>query len=85
MTTIAVSPNTLDTSTPQAPESLVGLALECVPEPCIPAGQSITDGDRCAAVHDVVTAIRNGLLYFTEDDRRQLAAVLLTTVASVRS
>jgi hypothetical protein len=77
MTTIAAQPGTLDTSAPAAPASLVEFALESVPEPRI-APRQITDAERCAAVHDVAAAITNGWAYLTEDDRRELAATLLS-------
>jgi predicted HAD superfamily Cof-like phosphohydrolase len=77
MTTIAASSSTLDTSAPSAPGSLVEFALECVPEPRISSDQPVTSAERAAAIHDVVTTVRNGSPYLTENDRRELAAALL--------
>jgi Uncharacterized protein conserved in bacteria len=56
---------------------LVDCALACVPAPRLPRGQTVTDDERGAAIHDTATAIQAGLPYLTETDRRELAEALL--------
>jgi hypothetical protein len=76
VTTVSAPVSHRDSTAPGVTESLVNCALACVPAPR-PPDQTVTDAERGAAVHDVASAITSGLPYLTEQDRRELAAVLL--------
>jgi NTP pyrophosphatase (non-canonical NTP hydrolase) len=83
VTTISASVAHRVAAAPAATQSLVSCALACVPAPSLPRDEdgfeylSVTDAERGAAVHDIATAITNGLPYLSDIDRRELAAALL--------